>query len=677
MSDAEIKPLPLAALRWIARERARFDSGEYVSVPWADAEWWQGSAASRYHFAHVAKGDPSKLAFTESHAKGEADRQTVIKPGRYLARYFGATLSADEIRDLATEWAARAETLALRLATDEDEIERVYTDGPSSCMGHPAEHFGTPFHPTRVYAAGDLAVAYLERGGEITARALCWPDRGVYARIYGDETRLLDAFYGDAREWRAGCSSDFQGARLLRVEYGNGFVCPYLDVCGDVSDDGKYLRLGGEISARSTDGIAESGEYCSDCGGYISEGDGNGTDDGYLCDGCYSERYTRCDRCHDSMARDDARTVNGDSEWCEDCEYRYAFYCEGCEETRDCDDARTVDGNTVCEGCADSATECEIEGCETYTREPIKVREHPGEIVEPAGYDRIGGHYPPRVATRTECGTVALCKSCSEDDANVWKCEGCDTLYFADETRPTDGDVCHACRVVGSAGYQAIAEREGQLTLGLAPNPEPSPEPPSPEPPSPEPDRADASEWSPAFGIAEALRERGLTTAHDAEAIARARAQANAEGSRTYAIPAPCACEGCGRERARCPRALSSRCACFGDCAGGDARVAIALDGRWQPEPSPEPPNASALACRVSADRYAFAIANGATPAQANAFAFAPWNASALAGEPIALAHAQRAADHIAAIAGEGSGYTRAMMARALGWNETRSEGTL
>jgi hypothetical protein len=121
-------------------------------------------------------------------------------------------------------------------------------------MCHPADNYDSSCHPVRVYGAGDLAIAYLEpEKGHVTARALCWPARKIFGRVYGDDGKLIPMLES------AGFSAidrhsktSFNGAKLLRIEDDYGFVCPYLDDPNyGVEDDGDFLRIGGHIDARS------------------------------------------------------------------------------------------------------------------------------------------------------------------------------------------------------------------------------------------------------------------------------------------------------------------------------------------------------------------------------------------------------------------------------------------
>lgn len=257
------QPRAIVSDDWRQREQARFDSGNYQRLPWYDAPWFKGSIGELEHYAHVSTERDGMVAFTETPTKGMADTQTRMKPGTYLQRFYSDKLSADEIQSLAREFAGRFEDNILLFATTADEIEHVYTHGPNSCMSHGLRDYSSSIHPTRVYAAGDLAIAYTKRADNIVARVLCWPERKTYGRVYGDSDRLIPLL--DVAGFKSG---SLRGAKLLRIEAGGGqLVCPYIDTYYSIDDCGDYLRIGGDIPAESTSGLIdlEDGEYCPSC----------------------------------------------------------------------------------------------------------------------------------------------------------------------------------------------------------------------------------------------------------------------------------------------------------------------------------------------------------------------------------------------------------------------------
>lgn len=119
---------------WRERECRRFRTEEYTRLPasWLCSDWIckrtpDGICPNADHYAHVSIKDAALVAFTESPAKGVADRQMVMRPGKYLTKYYGHCLTALEITELATKFAAEFNPCALRFAETADEIEEVYT----------------------------------------------------------------------------------------------------------------------------------------------------------------------------------------------------------------------------------------------------------------------------------------------------------------------------------------------------------------------------------------------------------------------------------------------------------------------------------------------------------------------------------------------------------------------
>jgi hypothetical protein len=339
---------------WRAREQSRFDSGAYLPIPsvWSGTSWWfhatcqhneWSDTQSCYvvkparlpdHFAHPSSAKDGMVAFTEDETKGAQDRQTRLTPGRYLTRYFADVLSTEEIARFAALYSAEFEDIEVKISQDADEIERVYTNGPRSCMSHSARHYETDgIHPARVYAGPDLGVAFIEPSSGISARAVVWPERKIYSRIYGDETRLERLF--DAMGYSSG---SLDGARVRKIEDGGCYVMPYIDDCSSAEVDGKYIRLGsGDLDCQNTSGLS-------------------------------GERHSwHCDNCEEGFTDDDSQyTVHGrrgrEYAWCEHCSEHSAFYCAGTQEYYDESsvDSVRVNGETYCqEYASDHFVRCE------------------------------------------------------------------------------------------------------------------------------------------------------------------------------------------------------------------------------------------------------------------------------------------------------------------------------
>lgn len=275
---------------WYKRERDRFhqpkegEFGEpaYRALP---GERWHaltnswGAGTIMGHFAHYSVTHPGMIAFTKSFAHGVADRQTVMKPGRYLSTYFADSLSAPEIARLAGMVSALTKPPEVRFARTAEDIRRIYRNGPSSCMVYGEGEYSTRgIHPTAVYAGPDTAVAYMLSNADdpdsVTARSVVVMEGDepvAYTRVYGDADRLVDSLRGMGLAKRM----TLDGVRLPRIpvpESTDTFVMPYLDnladrgwmvVTSDPSDPDDYFMVHhvihgaprGAVSAQNTRGV--------------------------------------------------------------------------------------------------------------------------------------------------------------------------------------------------------------------------------------------------------------------------------------------------------------------------------------------------------------------------------------------------------------------------------------
>jgi hypothetical protein len=209
-------------------------------------------------------------------------------------------------------------------------------------------------------------VAYItadnQADGHIKARAVCWPERKVYVRVYGDVEQMQRAMtdLGYTQTERA-----LVGARIRRIEdeNGNGHIIPYVDkgvqsgggslhAKTDASDD-KYWRINDEGYGVNT--------YC----GYENKGvtDSSDEDDD-------DEDYTTCDDCGARVHSDDDQYTigyHGDRTVCGSCidEYTSAIGRRG-EEYYVSNDNVTrceTDGNYYVD---DYLSEDDIYRCENY-----------------------------------------------------------------------------------------------------------------------------------------------------------------------------------------------------------------------------------------------------------------------------------------------------------------------
>ena len=215
----QLRPIVEEGNVWRKREQQRFTDGTYKPVEWSCAKL----IADRYpdHFIHVGLKNKAQIAFTRDAQDGAADIQTSMKPGKYLAEFFSDVLTTEQIRDYVMEHCNNYEDRELKFETTPEGIERVYkTEGLGSCFS------GTT--RANLYGSGDFAVAYIEGpDGSTKARAICCPDRKIYARAYGDTVRLekllKDAGYKstqyESEKWR--------GLKLVANYYWSGFYTDF------------------------------------------------------------------------------------------------------------------------------------------------------------------------------------------------------------------------------------------------------------------------------------------------------------------------------------------------------------------------------------------------------------------------------------------------------------------
>ena len=296
---------------WREREAIKFTNGEYEIPEWMTI--YSYVPFNQEHFVHVSKRDPSKIAFTQDADKGERDIQTIMRVGSYLKQY--TDLSDTSIRDMALMHANKYAKKTMHIAETADDIERVFTNGPNSCMSKDASRFASSCHPVRVYGDSDIALAYLKDDDDnITARSLIYKSAMIHNRIYGDYERLksclIDAGYND--------HGSFNGAYIRKIicDDNNRLVLPYLDGVQALTrshsrgDDWLKISDQGDIYATNTDGL-ESGAECEQCGDSVNQDDVSPV---YV-----NRRHTR--------------------DWCSSCRDEHAFYCDGIGETvsNDCE----------------------------------------------------------------------------------------------------------------------------------------------------------------------------------------------------------------------------------------------------------------------------------------------------------------------------------------------------
>jgi hypothetical protein len=357
---------------WQEREQAMFNTGIYEVPVWTEEPFWRHwGYAFADHYVHISMADPTAIAFTEDKRKGKADRQTPMKPGKYLQKFLGAgaggVIEHGPLKGQAPKitkqqvayysaWHASGKRPpsddVLLFATEADDMVRVYQQGPYSCMRGCDKEWDDCDHPVRVYAAGDLQFAYLQNEDEeVIGRALCWPAKEVFGRVYptpnSDKERMVYAELHDRLKALGWTSIDerndvFEGARLRRKTNQCGeFMMPYLDHEYGVEEgrrDGRdyWIMTHDTHHQDNTDGT-----YCF--------GEDEDSDPDWTCEECsdghdeYVSSYTVYSRWRPSAGGGGRGHPYMEHQWCESCQNYSAFYCDGSDEYYKNDDTSFVE----------------------------------------------------------------------------------------------------------------------------------------------------------------------------------------------------------------------------------------------------------------------------------------------------------------------------------------------
>ena len=249
-------------------------AGQYFTVGHKNPDKRAPELLLRTHAVHFDPAHAGMVAFYASEAALLEGKRTFMRPGRYLEKFWGPkgmlpVLSAEQVTSMTREFIDNFAFPELKFVSDPDGWEYVYENGPKSCMKYNREsrylHEGLcgANHPVRVYAHpdSDLALAYIEKKGQIVARTIVNRAEGSYLRIYAydgfsrrEMERLLEEVqYGQNNE----CLAD-QPLVLRWYDDGRLIVpclegsCQYVKIEGDrlvISRDG--------YEAQNFDGLVE------------------------------------------------------------------------------------------------------------------------------------------------------------------------------------------------------------------------------------------------------------------------------------------------------------------------------------------------------------------------------------------------------------------------------------
>jgi len=296
----------------LIREYARLLTGEYEPLV-------KGALPDEYnvfgHIVHISTRNPKLIAYTPTLEKREEDIQVQAKLGKYLGKTF-ADLKPHNIGSIVDRFnllqfgddGADLSNYKLKFAKTADEIEEIYSldinltayeNGEGrSCMQYDASYFESPVHPCRVYGYDDsLVLAYIvNQDNDVLGRAIVNLKRKEFVRtyfLYGYKDLFERILYNNGLQYNPSC---LDGLHLDYIEYGNGFVAPYLD--GHYTHayvDGDHLVINNDgFALDQTNGLSfeVSTFSCNCCGDESDEDSGVLTEnDGYVCSYCAENEY--------------------------------------------------------------------------------------------------------------------------------------------------------------------------------------------------------------------------------------------------------------------------------------------------------------------------------------------------------------------------------------------------
>jgi hypothetical protein len=223
---------------WRDRENIKFAKKELYLPP----RLKDIAAKNPDHYLALSKESPPLLTYFKDEQKAQDNKRSKISIRGYLEKYF-PKLSEAARKKIETEYLSY--DTRLKFATTPAQIVKAYLNyaagspASQSCM---RRRYKTQ-HPTSVYGAGDLAIAYLvNEAGKVTERSLVWPEKKIYGRVYGTSllhTLLQGAGYkkSDYYPENRDKGNSFNGARLLKIPYNQTkpnarhgeFLMPYID----------------------------------------------------------------------------------------------------------------------------------------------------------------------------------------------------------------------------------------------------------------------------------------------------------------------------------------------------------------------------------------------------------------------------------------------------------------
>lgn len=450
--------------KWKLREKARIRDGVYRPLPWATQDWWRSAMASVIHcdhFAHPSVEKPGWIAYTKTAEDGMRDKQTVVRPGSYLKAHFDRVMDyyGCSERRLVEQFMLAFGPIEVKFAETEDEIISVYEKGPPTCMV--GRRWPTERNPAYLYACGDLQVAYLGDLNKASARAVVWPAKKRFSRVYGDIARITNGLERLGYKWGAPIGAKIQRVELRKVKFDPNkgppagcFLAPYIDKKNQaggghlsVIDKGTHL----EICEEGLPGSHHCGLPDGYSGQYVPREDEYPT---FTCDHCETPGFRQLNTVL-------TKTEDGDEEsWCPKCLKRDAFHCQysGGFFVKESTESIIVDGYPWAKYYADMyAAKCEATGELTNEGNLIIVYFADGKKRVNSEWARNHGLFKSSISRKYYLRDQHAVIYCSDNGRLVvgkpevkyhaFQCDTCDAPWMtADRVQIDDKLYCRNCK---------------------------------------------------------------------------------------------------------------------------------------------------------------------------------------------------------------------------------------
>lgn len=292
-----------------------------------------------WEWPYVALTDPTRLAYSRSTQHLIQDRQTLTAPGKYLKQHFpnlpdhliAGLAKTEQVEEFAFLETLEEMVAALEIATDAWACMQGFADGDPEALRATLQGLESDLDisdsPYQVYSprlGWKMAVRRTAKH-EIKGRALV--NGNSFVRSYtapdanaGSLKNMADTLLENWLE-KQGIEKKYgwQGCKIEAIEAHNncGYLLPYLD--GDVDTVAHYrgdfiiTQNSPVFTCNCTDGDAEGGTTCDNCGDSTDEDDINSTEDGSVCGHCYDNHYTYIESTEEAIHDRHVIHINGEA----------------------------------------------------------------------------------------------------------------------------------------------------------------------------------------------------------------------------------------------------------------------------------------------------------------------------------------------------------------------------